>query len=106
MVEDGVSYHTSEYTTKHQIQLSIKCMDWPLHSPDLNPIENVWGIFKKRYQKAVWKRKRIPRNMEELIGLAQEVWSALPWGRIYGWIDRIPERVNFCLRRNGGPTQW
>ncbi|RPA91478.1 hypothetical protein L873DRAFT_303651 [Choiromyces venosus 120613-1] len=97
---------TSEYTTKHRIQLGIKRMDWPPHSPDLNPIENVWGIFKKGYRKAVWKRKRIPRNREELIGLAQEVWSVVPWGRIYGWIDRIPERVNFCLHRNGGPTQW
>ncbi|RPA92545.1 hypothetical protein L873DRAFT_1709335 [Choiromyces venosus 120613-1] len=41
MVEDGASYHTSEYTTKHRIQLGIKHMDWPPHSPDLNPIENI-----------------------------------------------------------------
>ncbi|RPA98530.1 transposable element Tc3 transposase, partial [Choiromyces venosus 120613-1] len=77
-------------------------VDCPPHSPDLNSIENVWGIFKRRYRKAVWKRKRIPHNREELIGFAQEVWRELPWEGIYGWLDRIPERVNFCLRRNGG----
>jgi len=53
-------------------------MDWPSYSPDFNPIENVWLLFKTNYRKAVWERRRIPRSEKELIGLAQKVWEALP----------------------------
>jgi len=41
-----------------------------LYSPDFNPIENVWLLFKTNYRKAVWeRRRRIPRSEKELIGL-------------------------------------
>jgi hypothetical protein len=74
--------------------------------PNLNPIENVWALFKTNYRKAVWKRQKIPRNEKELIELAQEVWEALPWGRIYSFIDSMPIRVANCLKRGGGLTHW
>jgi transposase len=105
-IEDGVSYHTSTYTMKYRLLNGIKRMDWPPHSPDLNLIEKVWAMFKYRYRRSVWKKKRIPRNEQELIALAQEVWEALPWDRIYKYIDSMPERIVTCIRRNGGSTQW
>ena len=105
-IEDGASYHSSEYTRKYRLSHGIHRMEWPAYSPDLNPIENVWAVFKKMYRKAVWERKRIPHNEEELIALAQEVWEKLPWKRIYYYIDSMPERVATCLHRHGGPTRW
>ena len=81
-------------------------MDWPSYSLDFNPIENFWLLFKTNYRKAVWERRRIPGSEKELIGLAQKVWEALPWERIYGFIDRMPRRVANCLKRGGGPTRW
>jgi len=79
-------------------------MDWAPHSPDLNPI-NVWSLWKRRYRKKVWERQRIPATEEELIALAQEVWEGLPWEKIYKYIDSMPERVTYCMRRKGGPTR-
>ena len=105
-IENGASYHTSIYMEKYRKRLGIERMDWPSYSPDFNPIENVWLLFKTNYRKAVWERRRIPRSEKELIGLAQKVWEALPWERIYGFIDSMPRRVANCLKRGGGPTRW
>jgi transposase len=70
---------TSTYTMKYRLLNGIKRMDWPPHSPDPNPIENVRAMLKYRYRRSVWERQRIPRNEQELIALAQEVWESLPW---------------------------
>jgi hypothetical protein len=65
------SYHTSTYTIKYRLLNGIKRMDWPPYSSDLNPIENVWAMFKYRYRRSFWNRQRIQRS----IALAQEVWG-------------------------------
>ncbi len=44
-------------------------MVWPPYSPDIAPIENLWGIVKKKLYKAH------NNNRQELIERLEQIWS-------------------------------
>ena len=55
-------------------------MPWPLYSPDLNPIENLWKMLKAEIDRAHPELKGMGNSqatMDFIIECAQEAWETL-----------------------------
>ncbi len=66
-------------------------MDWPSMSPDLNPIEHMWGILKRKVE------ERKISNIHQLRDVVMEEWKRTP----------VPTcEALAVLENNGGHTNY
>ena len=68
------SVETLEWYSSCEIKIKIEAD--PPHSPDINPIENVWGIIKKKL-----KRHEL-KNVDELKTHAKSIYDEIPMSAI------------------------
>ena len=60
---------------------------WPGNSLDLNPIENLWSILKRRVD------KQKPTNSDKLQALIMQEWAAISQDAAQKLIDSMPGRI-------------
>jgi len=100
--QDNASIHTSVYSKWWMNTHGFHILDWPAHSPDFNPIENLWDIVDTH----VRKRKNKPTNMDELAAAVVEEWNNLPIETIHNLIESMMRRVQAGIDAKGWHTKY
>ncbi|GFU75119.1 transposable element Tcb2 transposase [Trichonephila clavipes] len=75
----------------------IERMDWPVRSPDLNPIEHVWDFLGR----SLAARTLPPVTIRKLRLLLQDEWAAMPQQLIDTLILSLGRRCETCLAVRG-----
>ena len=47
LLADNAPVHVSASTSKWMTDKNVQKISWPSYSPDLNPMENLWGIMSR-----------------------------------------------------------
>ena len=95
--QDNAAIHTAHLTKMWLLLKNIKTMDWPAHSPDLNPIENLWGLLARR----VYADGRIFQTTSELKSTILEEWHNFSIDIIHSLIQSMPNRCISVLNKKG-----
>ena len=81
-------------------KLRVKVMDWPRMSTDLNPIEHLWGIFKRKVEECKVS------NIHQLRDVVMEEWKRTPVATCEALGNYMPNRVKTVLENDGGHTKY
>uniref|UniRef100_A0A8C8I487 Transposase n=1 Tax=Oncorhynchus tshawytscha TaxID=74940 RepID=A0A8C8I487_ONCTS len=93
---DGAPCHKAKMITKWLGEQNINILGpWPGNSPDLNPIENLWSILKRRLD------KQKPTNSDKLQALIMQEWAAISQDVAQKLIDSMPGRIAEVLKKEG-----
>ncbi|CAG9955436.1 unnamed protein product [Clonostachys rosea f. rosea IK726] len=107
--QDNAKIHVSNSSMTWLMEHAIELLDWPPHSPDISPIENLWSLLKARI------RSRYPylnsllktdANIEELKRCAQVVWRDIDQSLIRGLMESLPNRLRAVIRARGWYTKY
>ena len=98
--EDNDPKHTSTLCKKWKQDKSIERMDWPSNSPDLNPMENLWRIFKYKVANLH------PKNLKVLEVAIHLSWSELPTKLAQKLVGSMFNRIQRVLEEKGDSIDY
>ncbi len=96
--QDLAPAHSAKATSTWFKDHGIPVLNWPANSPDLNPIENLWCIVKRKMRYAR------PNNAEELKAAIRATWALITPEQCHGLIDSMPRRIAAVIQAKGAPT--
>jgi transposase len=99
---DNDPKHTSKVVKKYLFNAKFMVLDWPSQSPDLNPIENLWGHIKQKLR----KRTIRPSSLDEVYSIVKEEWAALGKDYLVSLIHSMPRRIEAVIKAKGGSIDY
>ena len=107
--QDNAKIHRSQVAEDWLNRHGITWIDWPAHSPDLNPIEHVWAAMKRRLYKLFPHLASLKRNsldIEEFKACLRIAWEAVPTALVQRLFDTMENRLQAVKKARGWYTKY
>lgn len=101
-MQDGAPAHTAGATKAWLESRNIAVLPWVSRSPDLNPIENLWGVLARR----VYANGRQFQTEQELTVAIEEVWAQVEHDLLLSLARSISSRIAEVIRMRGAQTKY
>ena len=100
LIEDNTKLHKTLDVKVIKQRLSMKDLDLPANSPDMNVIETVWSLWKSRIL------ERSPQRLEELRRIATQEWHQISVEDIRNNIKSMSDRIKAVISSRGKNTKY
>ena len=100
--QDNAPIHVSKATRAFFQESNMQVMDWPAYSPDLNPIENVWGLLSR----SIYGSGRQYDSEKDLKEAIWSAWRHLDENIIKTLIFSMENRCIDVISKKGGITSY
>jgi transposase len=99
--QDSAPCHTAKIVKNWMKSQRINVLEWPGNSPDLNPIENLWFIMKRKV------RGHAPKSMADLQYWIKRVWvQEVSPEYCSKLVSSMPRRIQAVLQSRGKMTKY
>ncbi|EAQ83841.1 hypothetical protein CHGG_07812 [Chaetomium globosum CBS 148.51] len=107
--QDNAKIHVCKATEEWLQTRGISWIEWPAHSPDLNPIEHVWAALKKNLRTLfpeLWCLKQNCVDIAKFKECLHTAWEAIPQSFIDKLIEGMPRRLAAVKKARGWYTKY
>jgi len=100
LYEDNDPKHKSRYSKAWKSTHSVNEMTTPAQSPDMNPIENVWHLLKRK----ITKKK--PKTLHQLIRITKQEWNNFTLEMAQKFVNGMSRRIMSLIEAKGDITEY
>uniref|UniRef100_A0A3P9MYL3 Tc1-like transposase DDE domain-containing protein n=1 Tax=Poecilia reticulata TaxID=8081 RepID=A0A3P9MYL3_POERE len=100
--QDNAAVHNARLTKEFFQENNIALLDHPACSPDLNPIENIWGWMAREVYKNGHQFQTVDAFREAIFN----TWSNVPTSLLETLASSMPKQLFEVINKNGGATHY